>query len=145
MSQPSPLQCPSAQPGMKGLRLLGVVESTSDGPRVAYLNEDVPVTEELLHESAPVRPTDVFRLAAQCEESRCLHFDGQRCNLATRIVQVLPVVVEALPICLIRSTCRWYQQEGAPACFRCPQVITEASDTSEEIIRAALPEMPFKP
>jgi hypothetical protein len=24
-------------------------------------------------------------------------------------------------------------------------VITEASDTSEEIIRAALPEMPFKP
>jgi len=29
---------------MTGLRLLGVIESTGDGSRVAYLNEDVPVT-----------------------------------------------------------------------------------------------------
>ena len=125
MSQAPPLLCPSAQPEMQEVRLLGVVTATGEGPRLAYLKENVPVTDELLSQTAPVQPTQVFRFAAQCEEKRCTHFDRERCKLAKRIVQILPPVVDVLPACLIRSTCRWFQQEGREACVRCPQVVTE--------------------
>src|SRR5438874_1253503 len=131
-----PLLCPSAQPEMKDSRILGVMGGTAEAPQVAYLNENVPVTEELLASAAPAKPLQVFRIAAQCEEKACSHFDGTRCQLATRIVQILPAVTDALPACLIRATCRWYQQEGRAACMRCPQVITETYEPEENYKRA---------
>ena len=140
MGEAPSLLCPSAQVGMTALRLIGVIECTDDGSRVAYLNEDVPVTEELLGQTGSVLPTRVFRLAGNCEERRCAHFDGERCNLVTRIVKLLPPVVDALPVCLIRSTCRWFEQEKSAACVRCPQVVTELSDPTNEFRLAALPD-----
>ena len=68
-----------------------------------------------------------MRFAARCEESRCCHFDGQ----------ILPAVVEALPARLIRSECRWYAQEGRPACLRCPRVVTRNYAPNEDMVRAA--------
>lgn len=133
-----PLLCPSAQPDMKEARLFGVVSGTAEKPELAYLNERVPVTNELLAQAAPARPGQVFRIAAQCDENGCTHFDGTRCRLATRIVQILPAVTESLPACLIRPTCRWYQQEGRAACLRCPQVITETYEPDDDYKRAAL-------
>ncbi|HEY6352263.1 MAG TPA: nitrogen fixation protein [Candidatus Angelobacter sp.] len=133
-----PLLCPSAQPDMKDARLLGVVGGTGEQPELVYLNERVPVTEELLAQASPARPGQIFRIAAQCDENGCTHFDGTRCRLASRIVQILPTVTEALPACVIRPTCRWYQQEGGAACLRCPQVITETYEPDEDYKRAAL-------
>jgi hypothetical protein len=124
---------------MTGLRLLGVIECTENGSRVAYLNENVPVTDELFDQTGSVPPTRVFRLAGNCEERRCAHFDGTDCNLVTRIVTLLPAVVDALPVCLIRSTCRWYEQEKSAACLRCPQVVTELTDPTEDFRQAAAP------
>jgi hypothetical protein len=135
------LLCPSAQPDMEGSRVLGVVGGTAEAPQLAYLNEYLDVTEEILASTAPVNPTQVFRFAARCEEKACRHFDGAKCQLATRIVQILPAVTEALPACLIRPTCRWYQQEGRAACMRCPQVVTERFDLPEDYKRAALGNM----
>ena len=119
---------------------MGVVSGREDEPRVAYLNESVAVTPELLALAGPVKPTEVFRFAAYCEEAQCSHFDGKDCNLATRIVQILPAVVDSLPPCLIRAECRWYLQEGRPACFRCPQVVTQNSSPSDPMRRAATPQ-----
>lgn len=133
-----PLLCPSAQPDMKEARILGVVSGTAEKPELAYLNERVPVTNELLVQAAPARPGQIFRIAAQCDENGCTHFDGTGCRLATRIVQILPAVTESLPACLIRPTCRWYQQEGRAACLRCPQVITETYEPDDDYKRAAL-------
>jgi hypothetical protein len=133
------LSCPSAQPSMEAPRLLGVVEPTEDGPRVAYLSEEVAVTGDLLASASPARPAEVFRFAATCEASRCTHFDGSRCTLAARIVDRLPAVVDALPVCLIRSTCRWFAQEGRAACLRCPQVVTECAEASPAYVEAATP------
>jgi hypothetical protein len=141
MTEERSLLCPSAQPGMQGPRLLGVVEATADGARLVYLNEDVPVTPELLAQAGPARPTEVFRFAANCEANKCVHFRGERCTLVTRIVQILPIVVDALPVCLIRSNCRWYGQEAREACLRCPQIVTETSEVSDDYRRAALPEV----
>lgn len=125
--------CPSAQPGMDNCRVLGVVQmgdQHGSAPRIVYLNEPLAATPDVLALSAPLKPTEVFRLSATCAEHKCPHFDGADCQLATRIVQILPAVVDALPPCTIRKDCRWYSQEGGAACRRCPEVTTVSYDLS---------------
>ena len=129
--------CPSAQPGMRDARVLGVIGGTPEAPLVSYLNDTLTLTDDVIALTAPAHPSDVLRIAARCEESKCCHFDGEKCHLATRIVQILPAVVDALPACLIRAECRWYLQEGRPACLRCPQVITRNHNPTDDMIRAA--------
>jgi len=124
--------CPSAQPGMDGCRILGVVQRDGPAPLLEYLSVHVPATSEVLATAAPLKPTEVFRLAATCAEHQCPHFDGADCRLATRVVQILPAVVDALPPCIIRKDCRWYSQEGGAACRRCPEITTVSYDLSAE-------------
>jgi len=136
------LLCPSSQPGVPGCRVLGVVQQGSEGPEVEYLNEHLPATPEVFAMASPANPTEVFRLAAECQTRRCPHFDGADCRLATRIVQILPAVVSALPACLIRGRCRWFRQEGPAACRRCPQVTTVNHENSATVQRiSGLPPM----
>ena len=122
--------CPSAQPGMEGCRILGVVQQDGSRPKLQYLSEHLPASREILAMSAPLQPTEVFRLAATCAEGRCPHFDGKDCRLATRIVHILPAVVNTLPPCIIRQQCRWFSQEGGAACRRCPEITTVSYDLS---------------
>jgi hypothetical protein len=125
--------CPSAQPGMDNCRVLGVVQQDGPTARVVYLNQLVPASQEILDLAAPLKPTEVYRLAATCAEGKCPHFDGSDCRLATRVVKILPAVVDTLPPCLIRKDCRWYSQEGGAACQRCPEVTTISYDLSERV------------
>ena len=122
--------CPSAQPGMDECRILGVVQREGPFPVLEYLNQHLPATPEVLAMAAPLKPTEVFRLAATCAENGCPHFDGEDCRLARRVVQILPAAVETLPPCIIRKSCRWYSQEGGAACKRCPGITTVSYDLS---------------
>src|ERR1022692_1230098 len=122
--------CPSAQPGMDGCQVIGVVRRNGPAPMLEYLNQHLAASEELLALAAPLKPTDVFRLAATCAEHACPHFDGADCRLASRVVQILPAVVDSLPPCVIRKDCRWYSQEGGAACQRCPEITTVTYDLS---------------
>ena len=131
------LVCPSAQPTMSDPVAFGVILGNDDEPRMVHLERPVPVTDELLALSEPVKPTEVFRFAAPCAGDACKHFDGNDCKLVERIVQILPRVASDLPACAIRSECRWWFQEGRDACLRCPQVITENYNPSEDYMRAA--------
>ena len=115
------LLCPSAQPEMADAQILGVISAAADEPRVAYLNERVAATPELLAQAAPAAPGEIFRLAARCETSRCTHFDGKQC----------------LPPCIIRRSCRWYRQEGRAACARCPQIVTRNDHPDERLKNVA--------
>jgi len=124
--------CPSAQPGMDDCRVLGVVQRDGPKPMLQYLNEPLPANPDVLALARPLKPTEVFRLAATCAEHRCPHFNGTDCRLASRIVRMLPPVVDALPPCTIRKECRWFSQEGAAACKRCPEVTTVTYDLSEQ-------------
>jgi hypothetical protein len=133
------LLCPSALPEMPQGRVFGVVGGTATEPRLQYLDQTAAVTDDLMALAAPVKPTEVYRLAAPCVESKCCHFDGRDCRLVTRIVQILPAVAESLPSCAIRKECRWFQQEGRPACMRCPQVVTLNCAASDGMVRAAAP------
>lgn len=125
--------CPSAQPGMDRCRVLGVVRQEGSTPILEYLNQLLPATPEILAMAAPLQPTEVFRLAATCAEHKCPHFDGADCRLATRVVQILPATVDTLPPCIIRKECRWYSQEGSPACKRCPEITTVSYDLSPQV------------
>jgi hypothetical protein len=125
--------CPSAQPGMDRAMVLGVVQQDGSRPVVEYLNARVPATPEILALAAPLKPTEVFRLAATCAEHKCPHFDGADCRLATRVAKMLPPVVDSLPPCTIRKECRWFAQEGAAACMRCPEITTISYDLSPRV------------
>jgi hypothetical protein len=132
-----PLKCPSAQPGMGDVLVLGVVSRDADEPQLAYLDEPVAPTPEMLELAAPLAVSQVFRLSARCEEKKCTHFDGSRCQLAVRIANLLPEVVDQLPACNIRPDCRWFRQEGRAACLRCPQIMTGVNDADETLQKVA--------
>jgi hypothetical protein len=142
------VQCPSARPDMPGTTVFGVIQGSIGQPRVAFLDQAVPATQELLALSGPVEPTEVFRFAAPCAGNACRHFDGADCSLATRIVQRLPTAVIDPPDCAIRPACRWWLQEGIEACLRCPLVVTEsygAAEIADELRIAADPATPVAP
>lgn len=117
---------------MDPCRILGVVRQEGPTPRVVYLSQILPASDEVLAMAAPLRPTEVFRLAATCAEGKCPHFDGSDCRLASRVVKILPAVVDALPPCIIRKECRWFSQEGGAACLRCPEITTVSYDLSDQ-------------
>ncbi|HEY1544024.1 MAG TPA: hypothetical protein VGG01_16580 [Xanthobacteraceae bacterium] len=141
------LKCPSAQPGMGDTQVLGVVSRDAETPRLAYLDQPMAATPDIIEMAAPVAVSEIFRLSARCEESKCMHFDGAKCQLAVRIANLLPEAVDTLPACNIRADCRWFRQEGRAACLRCPQIVTgnaEADDLLQRVAgmphpRAALP------
>lgn len=135
----APPLCPSAKPAMEGSVVFGVVGGTVEEPRLAHLVEPQPLTDELLALSGSVTPTEIFRFAAPCAGSACQHFDGSNCRLTTKIVQLLPEVAAGLPTCRLRPNCRWWQQEGKPACMRCPQIVSETYYPSEQLHQAADP------
>jgi hypothetical protein len=128
--KPLPL-CPSALPTTEGSVVFGVVGEAGGGRLVGYLDRVVPVSQEILALATSVNPAEVFRFGALCAGHGCKHFDGTDCRLATRIVSSLPAVAERLPPCPLRSACRWWQQEGKPACLRCPQIVSETFEPSE--------------
>ena len=133
------LLCPSARPEMNGSVLFGVVTGTVDEHRVAYLKDPNPVGVEVLTLPSEVAPTEIFRFAAPCACSGCVHFNDDKCRLAARLVRLVPNVVDVLPQCKIRPNCRWWIQEGRAACLRCPQIVTEDYGASEKLRDAASP------
>lgn len=141
-SRPSPTLCPSAQPEWESSVALGVIAGTADEPLMDHFASPQPVTDHLLALSAPVTATEVFRFAAPCLCTGCVHFVDENCRLAKRIVKLLPRVTEKLPRCAIRLQCRWWQQEGKAACMRCPQVVTANYNPSSAMRLAADPTTP---
>ena len=114
---------------------------TADAPEVAYLTEPQPVTPELLALAQPVRPAEVFRFAAPCIHGGCPHYatEEAKCKIAEKVVRWERVVVDKLPACTIRASCRWWEQEGKAACMRCPLVVTDSFDKSDVVRKTADP------
>lgn len=145
-SDPS-LLCPSAHPDMAGARVFAVVGGSAGQPRADYLAQAVPLTDEIRALAGPVDPAELFRVASPCVQGACQHFDdGQHsCRLAHKTAALAPVVVERLPRCAIRPTCRWWKQEGVSACRRCPQVATLNFSPNEAMRAAADPAVSLAP
>jgi hypothetical protein len=122
---------------MEGARIIGIISGTTEAPQIAYLAREAAIDSSVVDHLGELAPTQVFRFAARCERSRCAHFAGNRCSLAERIVEQLPEVVDLLPACSVRRTCRWYAEQGPAACRRCPQVVTMIPRREDALNRAA--------
>lgn len=137
----SGLTCPSAQPDMQGAQVLGVHETGPEtgpgGRRLAYVNARVPVSAEVTASTGEVPPTLVYRFAADCQEGACVHHESGKCTLVQRVVAAMEPVVAHRPACAIRPSCRWFAEEGEPACLRCPQVVTRIEEPGAEIAAIA--------
>lgn len=133
------ITCPSAQPDQPDAAIIGVVHREGAAYRVELLRDSVP--SELLIGLVPpeVRPTELLRFAGPCAESACAHFREDECQLAKRIVSRLPEATDHLRPCAIRPTCRWFRQERAAACRRCPLVITEPYNATDLMREVAVP------
>jgi hypothetical protein len=132
--------CPSTRANVENSRIFGIISGTADAPKVSYLKRTQSSLDSLSKLQGKVMPEEIFRMAAPCEELGCQHFDGQDCRLAMRMVDQLPVVADQLPPCAIRRNCRWWQQEGIGACFRCPQVVTDNYNSSELMMDVLTPQ-----
>ena len=133
------LFCPSAQPDWEGAKAFGVVMGTVTVPAVSYLAQVLPMSQQLVELTRPVSPGEVFRIAAPCATDRCQHFEDGHCQLVSRTIAHLEPVTEKLPQCLIRVSCRWWNEHGKEACYRCPQVVTNSFSRDEKIILVATP------
>jgi hypothetical protein len=133
MSQKSRKQidCPSAPVTAKDARIFGMMRGTPEAPKLGYLTEALPVSDKLLALAGPADPSQVFRTATRCITAGCKHWRDNGCSLARRIVDGLPPVVNAVPACSIRPTCRWFLQEANEACLRCPQIVRDLPNASD--------------
>jgi hypothetical protein len=133
------LLCPSGDLDMANASIFGIVVGTPEAPEVVYLDRVAPIPPELLTLDAPVKAREIFRISASCLGNNCQHFDNDKCRLIERIVDGLPSVVDLIPVCVIRSTCRWWNQEGKSACLRCPQIVRDNPMASEYLINLGEP------
>ena len=90
-----------------------------------------------------IHPTDVLRLSGQCAGEHCKHFNNHRCSLASRVVASLAPTAKAPPACGLRSSCRWWRQEGLAVCLRCPQITTQPSEPCPTMLDLASPNIDY--
>lgn len=113
--------CPSA-PLYAGSRLLGIVNGEGE---VDILETPLTLDDGFIEAASQGRPPEQrFRFVNKCVKSGCKQWDGQACGV---IKNVLEKVEEQywkseLPGCNVRSSCRWFAQEGKSACQVCPLV-----------------------
>ena len=120
------LACPSA-PATPGAGLLGLVGP--DG-RIAHLRTLMRVDADFLTLARASGPPEArMRFTHRCVTGACAQWTGQGCGVITRVLQSLGPEPQALTPCPIRATCRWFAQEGAPACAACVQVLTDTRDS----------------
>ncbi len=134
------LLCPSAPWDAEGGKVFGVVGGTVEAPKVMFLKQLLPPSQELQDKLGGVNPEEVYRVAAPCTGSGCAHHDGasQRCGLVGKIVKDVDQAYQEYATCGIRASCVWWAQEGAKACVRCPQIATRNQVPSEQVARASV-------
>ncbi|WP_434743030.1 hypothetical protein [Micromonospora sp. SH-82] len=124
---PPERMCPST-PAANATVFLGMITPAG---RVAYVTPQVPAEVALGTRTGEPGPVESrFRLAGPCVTSSCGFWTGVHCGLGERLADSYretggPADVD-LPKCAIRRSCRWYAEQGAPACAACSHVVTDA-------------------
>ena len=117
--------CPSGR-AKPGAGLLGVRQE--DGS-IAILPQVLPVDNDFIRigKQDEVPLEERFRFSNKCVESGCIQWTGSSCRVASDVLSYLDQVKSerGLLACGIRSTCRWFHQEGEKACKICIYVVTE--------------------
>ena len=127
----APVLCPSST--MKeGAILLGI--AMPDGS-IAFARDRIVVDENFVR-SAQIggSPESRFRFSSPCVKGACKQWVNNRCSVIDEVLEIVAErQVEELPVCSIRSQCRWFDQQGAVACMACPLVITDQRPLSQAL------------
>ncbi|WP_373635167.1 hypothetical protein [Yoonia sp. SS1-5] len=118
------LTCPIA-PCAPGAKLLGI--QRPDG-RLLLMHKAAIVDATFDDDARALGPPeDRMRFASACHPSECQHWDGKTCNaLSGQGVQpCADANIKDPPPCPIRSTCRWFRQDGSKACGACQKCFTK--------------------
>ncbi len=121
--KPADKSCPSST-CEEGATLLGVVNG--DGT-IGYISTPLTIDQDFIKEAREQGdPESNFRFSNKCVTTGCRQWSNGQCGVIDKIIHNnedlnLPT---RLPDCSIRSSCRWYYQEGAKACSFCPYIIT---------------------
>lgn len=126
---------------MQGARPFGVIAGSAQETRIAFFKKDALVGFDWTGGFGAAEATRLFRFAARCEKKACGHFADDRCSLGQRVKADLPSVVDKLPPCLIRTTCRWHAEQGGEVCLRCPQVVTMIPAGNQPLNAVAAPRL----
>ncbi|MFB9850200.1 hypothetical protein ACFFMR_07385 [Micromonospora andamanensis] len=119
--------CPST-PASNATVFLGMITPAG---RVAYVTPALPAEVAVAAAAEAEVPVEArYRLAGPCVTSRCGFWTGDHCGLGERLVtsyaQTVGEPEVELPRCAIRRTCRWFAEQGPPACVACAHVVTDA-------------------
>jgi hypothetical protein len=133
-----PLYCPSAQPGVNGSMIIGLVQEGSGTAAVKMLPHPVKVSPGTLSSLVVnnLGGTDLFRFASRCQTDNCMHWQGGTltCGVAAGLIQILPAADYQIPDCALRFACRWYAQEGSASCRRCVQIVTHDQHLIDDLL-----------
>ena len=125
--------CPSSR-AETGAILLGVITPQE---QVAMLTEQIVINQDFIDSAINNGKTaeSQFRFANRCVKSGCQQWASGRCGVIDAVMKVNPNLQATnsnLPICSIRSQCRWHQQVGANACAVCPFIVTDSLVRTED-------------
>ena len=123
--KPDHKSCPSSI--MKdGAILVGIVNEDNE---VDFISNPIKINAAFVRSAKEVDKAAEkrFRFSNKCVQSGCQQWTGSRCGVIDKALTTIEEKYwkENLPACSIRSTCRWFSQNGANACKVCPLVITD--------------------
>jgi hypothetical protein len=113
------LDCPSMLPGLARGVIAKVVKNEE---RLKFLAEEISVPTSL---SLAVDSETVLkraRFVGLCRTVECGHWTGVSCRLGHAIASVEVQSAGELAPCAIRSSCRWFKENGSAACAPCQHV-----------------------
>jgi hypothetical protein len=117
--------CPSSVCAEDAI-LLGKVKQ--DGT-VSYFSNRMQLDESSVKEFQKlVEPERYYRFSSPCVQNGCKQWQGGGCSVIKKVLHAgLEDLPTDAPACIIRTTCRWFHQEGVQACYVCPMVITDST------------------
>jgi len=128
--------CPSA-PAEAGALLLGRFVPAGN---LVFAAQPLPVTVEFIEAASEGGDLGKrFRFTSPCLKHGCSRWQNGACIVgvaAARAAGQFPESAE-LPACVIRASCRWFEQQGALACRACPHVIYDMREAEVGVTEPA--------
>lgn len=106
-----------------------IVGAVGPGGRVGTLVPPLPVDAGRLGRLRATHGAlleERLRFSGACQSGGCTNWRDDACGVIADVLdaQPVPVRIERLPACAIRSTCQWWHEHGRSACGVCPTVVT---------------------
>jgi len=113
--------CPSTPPTADAF-LFGVIDEQVE---VRYIQHPIPIDARLARALKKIDlPQRSFRFTHRCTE--CGNWEQGHCAVATSVRRAAEALgEERIPVCGIRTRCRWFLQEGASICRLCQYIVTK--------------------